>query len=224
MSEQIRYILGDTETTDSTDTARVCEIAWVELNEDLQVIDRQHSLIDPQVPIGASASGVHGITDSDIVDSPTIDEFFQIVLGRRLTGNVMLIAHKVAFDKRFFAPYIDNLVEELCTLRLARRLFPDAPDHKLPTLKYYLKLPKTDSHSADGDVEQTLELLRLCAKEADMTLPQLATFAAMPILVETMPFGKHKGLPLKQVPNGYKTWLLGQTDVDPDLVWSLQQR
>ena len=32
-----------------------------------------------------------------------------------------------------------------------------------------------------------------------------------------MPFGKHKGVPLNEVPSDYKSWLLGQPDIDPYL-------
>jgi len=32
-----------------------------------------------------------------------------------------------------------------------------------------------------------------------------------------MPFGKHKGLPIAEVPKDYVRWLLGQPDVDPYL-------
>ncbi|MFG8677603.1 putative quorum-sensing-regulated virulence factor [Pseudomonas aeruginosa] len=39
-----------------------------------------------------------------------------------------------------------------------------------------------------------------------------------------MPYGKHKGTPINQVPNDYKAWLLRQPDVDPYLVQALRQR
>jgi len=32
-----------------------------------------------------------------------------------------------------------------------------------------------------------------------------------------MPFGKHKGTPMADVPRDYKAWLLNQPDVDPYL-------
>jgi len=37
-----------------------------------------------------------------------------------------------------------------------------------------------------------------------------------------MPFGKHKGLPIREVPADYRRWLLGQSDVDPYLRRALQ--
>ena len=37
-----------------------------------------------------------------------------------------------------------------------------------------------------------------------------------------MPFGKHKGLPLSEVPSDYKRWLLGKGDIDPYLRTALE--
>ena len=39
-----------------------------------------------------------------------------------------------------------------------------------------------------------------------------------------MPFGKHKGLLLADVPSSYKQWLLGQSDVDPFLRKALESK
>jgi len=33
----------------------------------------------------------------------------------------------------------------------------------------------------------------------------------------TMPFGKHKGMLLSDIPSDYKQWLLTQGDIDPNL-------
>ncbi len=37
-----------------------------------------------------------------------------------------------------------------------------------------------------------------------------------------MPFGKHKGLPLADLPNDYKQWLMAQGDIDPHLRKALE--
>ena len=38
-----------------------------------------------------------------------------------------------------------------------------------------------------------------------------------------MSFGKHKGMPIKDVPADYKRWLLGQSDIDPYLAIALRR-
>jgi exodeoxyribonuclease X len=37
-----------------------------------------------------------------------------------------------------------------------------------------------------------------------------------------MPFGKHKGMPIAEVPKDYVRWLLNQPDIDPFLRRALQ--
>ena len=37
-----------------------------------------------------------------------------------------------------------------------------------------------------------------------------------------MTFGKHKGVPIKDVPADYKRWLPGQPDIDPYLIKALR--
>lgn len=210
-------MIADTETTGVTLRDRMVELAWVTIDEDLQVLDRVHSLIDPEIPIPPGASGVHGITDADVSGAPTAAEFFQYIYGSRITGDVVLIGHNVAFDKKFLAPYIDHVAGEICTLRLSRVAFPDAPDKKLSTLMYYLGLTRGDKHRAAGDVETTLDLLRKIVEKLGKTLPELVVESAKPIPVTSLPFGKYKGKPLAEVPRSYFKWLLEQDNVDPDV-------
>ena len=73
-----RYIVGDTETSGLSASPGVCEIAWAEIDEQGNVLDLQHSLIDPEVPICPAASGVHHITDDMVADAPTMEEFFTV--------------------------------------------------------------------------------------------------------------------------------------------------
>jgi exodeoxyribonuclease X len=220
-----RFIVGDTETTGITPEDQVCEVAWVELDEELQVLDRQHSLIDPQRYISHSASGTHGITNADVVDAPTLKEFFDIILGGTYFApgdKVFLIAHNAAFDARFLGPYMP-IEATLCTLRLARRVYPEVENHKLSTLMYALGLTRGEKHRADGDVDTTVDLLRKIVEKTGQTLPELAAASLEPIWVELMPFGKHKGVPLKALPGTYIQWLMKLDNLDRDMRWSLEQ-
>lgn len=218
-----RFILADTETSGFGKGSGVCELAFVELDEQLNILDQQYSLIDPEVPISPSASGVHGITNADVQDSPTMAEFFEVVYGQRLTGDVVLIAHNVVFDKPYIEPYIDSLAGEVCTLRLARKYIPEAPDHKLATLKYFLELDAGTSHRADGDVRTTIDLLRHIVARSGASLSDLVKQTSEPIFVHTMPFGAHKGLNIRDIPEDYRRWLRRKTDIDPDLKYTLAE-
>lgn len=222
---ELRYLVADTETSGTTPEDRVVEVAWAELDEELQVLDRQYSLIDPQRRISASASGIHGITDTDVIEAPTLDEFFDIILGGtyfRPGDEVCFIAHNAGFDARYLGPHMPIKLQ-LCTLRLARHEFPDAENHKLQTLMYHLGLPRGEKHRADGDVDTCLGLLRKIVEKTGMNLRELALASLDPIWVEKMPFGKHKDVPLKALPGNYISWALKLDNLDRDLRWSLEQ-
>jgi exodeoxyribonuclease X len=222
----MRFIILDCETAGLKPEQGPCEIAWIEIDEDFNVIDRQHSLIDPQCPISPNASGIHGITNAMVEDSPTLDEFFFDVLDAPFAdGDIVFVAHNAQFDFKFVKQYIVEHAGTICTLKLARILYPDAPDHKLQTLRYYLELPQnvTDSHSAAGDVEVTLNLLKHMAGKSGLDLQGLLVLAGAPVPIKEMPFGKHKGKPLAQVPKDYIKWLLSEPNVDPDLRYALER-
>ncbi len=192
----MRFIVLDTETTGFKQPAALVEIAWVEIDQDFNVIDSAQSLIDPQTQIEAGASGVHGITNDDVLDAPTIEEFFDIV-KRDPFGNdeIILVGHNIAYDEKFVAPHIKSLIGRICTLKCSRRLYPEAENHKLMTLKFELGLGKgvSGAHSAAGDVETTLSLLKKMAEDSGLDLEGLIELSNKPMKLVKMAFGKHKG-------------------------------
>lgn len=220
---QRRYFCADVETTGVTPSDRIVELAWLEVDESLSVVDEWHSLIDPEIPIDPGASGVHGITNAHVADSPTIEQFFSIVHPGLITGEAVLIAHNAPFDRRFLAPWFENLVGTIDTLRLSRRYFPEASNHKLQTLRYTFGLDAGAAHSAAGDVKTLHHLLRVLVDKSGMSLPELHRDSYQPLFVHTAPFGKHKGKSWDQVPPDYIRWLSSLEDLDPDLKFTLQK-
>lgn len=218
-----RYLLLDCETTGVGKLDKMIELAWIEVDANLEPIDEFHSYIDPQIPISPGASGVHGITNADVADAPTVEELFSIVLPGKVSGNVVMVAHNAPFDRRFVAPWFDNLVGAIDSLRLARRYFPDAENHKLATLKFALGLGREQAHSAMGDVRTLYALMRKISEVSGMSLEEMRHDSYQPLYVAKMPFGKHKGMPLDLVPTDYLRWLESKGDIDPDLKWSVER-
>lgn len=215
----MRFILADTETSGLKSDDGVCDVALAELDTNGNVIDTAHSLINPGVPISPSASGIHGITDAMVQGAPSLAEF---MAGCHLEGDLVMVAHNAAFDYRFLGPHLPNLVGKMCTLKLARMTYPDSPDHKLQTLKYYLDLCDGEAHSALGDVQVLADLVRRLMGDQQTDLMGLLELASVPVKVEKMPFGKHKGAKLATLPPNYITWLLGLDNLDDNLRWSLE--
>ncbi len=218
-----RILIADTETTGTGKGAKMVEVAWIEVDEGLSVVEEFQSLIDPEMPIPADASGVHNIGDADVGEEPTAEELFDFVLKDQDFSEVLLICHNVAFDQRFLSPFM-GINKKLCTLRAAKKYIPESPNHKLSTLVWYCDLPKEHrvSHRALSDTEDVLHLLRHLMKVSGLSLTGLVEEFSKPQLIETIAFGKHKGTKLKDIPKGYIKWLASQDNIDDDLRFSLE--
>lgn len=215
----MRAIIFDVETSGLGPGSAVVEIGWQEVDDSFSIVDKDESLIDPQVPISASAAGVHGIMDHDVADSPTLEEYMTVVHEMPFMGeDVMFIAHNAKFDVGYLGQWV-NVKKTLCSLKLARKLWPDSPDHKLQTLRVFLGLPYTkgDAHSAMSDVEVVRQLLLRAHIDFGLSLEQMEAKANEPVVISIMPFGKHKGTPMRDLPKSYREWALKNLDLDPDL-------
>jgi exodeoxyribonuclease X len=101
-------------------------------------------------------------------------------------------------------------------------------DGKVLNLLYYLKLNVgAVPHTALGDI-LVLEALfnRIYAKAViefgDDTVSKMIEVSKKPVLYRRMPFGKHKGLKLEEVPLDYLQWLNG-TDLEADLRYTIER-
>ena len=215
----MRWLLVDTETTGISAEDKVCEMAYVEIDDAFNVIRSGNSLINPGIPINYAASAVNGITDVMVKDAPTLEDYM-LSEGSPLRGEVTLIAHNLDFDFRFLKAYTDDSVGKLCTLKCARVLYPDAANHKQGTLAAMLgiQVAREKAHSADGDLDVLLQLLQCLCRDADTDLYGLLEVQRRPRPIKNMPFGKHRGVPLKDLPANYIFWLLNKADnLDADL-------
>lgn len=220
-----RFFVADTETTGVEEDDKVVELGWVEIDEEFSIIDQRESLIDPERTIAPEASAVHGLVLSQLQDSPTIEEYFSAddarCYGRGIGDPIVLIGHRIGFDSRFLKPYI-NICQELCTLRWFRRLYPDSGNHQLQTAIFALDLPRSEgAHRVMGDIMSAYYLCKHICERTGMSLRQLADASIEPMEVAYMPFGKHKGAKLRDVPSSYLKWMLNTMDgLDADLRYS----
>lgn len=213
-----RFLIGDTETTGFPPGAKVCEFALIEIDADLNVLKTWETLVNPGIPIPDKISLIHGIYDSDVADASSIEHIFEHDMPR--FENVILIAHNVKFDRPFFAPFM-GIVGELCTLELARKHLPHAPNHRLGTLRAHLDLKVEAGHEAMGDILVVLDLLRHLVPMTGRSLPQMVGASVKPSMLYVMPFGEHKGKPISELPASYREWMLRQ-DISADLRLTLE--
>lgn len=223
MSDCQRILIADTETTNVDHTAEVCEVAFIEIDEELNVLREFQSLIKPSVAIAPEASAASHITNAMVEDAPTAAEVFA-TLPSGYFDDVFIIAHNCQFDYRMLKMHW-NITGQLCTLKAARRYLPHAPNHKLQTLRYYLELQvDAGAHRAMADVLTLKALLPELTKASGLSLAELVEACYQPVKVERMPWGKYQGVALKDLPSQYVNWLLTKTtNLDDDLRASLEK-
>ena len=141
---------------------RATEVAIV-LLEGNQVVDRFQSLMNAGVHIPSFITQLTGITNAMVAAAP--DAARVISDASRFVGNAPLVAHNAAFDRRFWQAELAQAGMAapqpfICTLLLSRRLYPQAPSHKLGSLVDYHGLARTgQAHRALADAEMAAGLL-----------------------------------------------------------------
>ena len=141
---------------------RATEIAAV-LLKDGKVIGRYQSLMNAGVRIPAFITELTGITDAMIRNAPPVADVMREVSD--FVGDYPLVAHNASFDSRFWDAELNRVrrkrrQEFACSMLVARRLFPQAPNHKLGVLVEYANLPVTGRyHRALADAEMAASLL-----------------------------------------------------------------
>lgn len=158
----------DVETTGMKPLAdRVTEIAIIRFNADGST-ERWQSLINPGVAIPAEIQALTGITNAMVRDAPS---FFDVRTEvRRLLEGAVFVAHNARFDYGFIKNEFRRQTEAftadvLCTVRLSRRLYPNADGHGLDAVIARHRLSGFDRHRAMGDTEATAAFV--CKSEAD---------------------------------------------------------
>jgi exodeoxyribonuclease X len=216
-------IVLDTETTGLTAPIGVVELAWARINMEMEVIDEFDTLVNPERDIEPGAFRVHGISQEDVAGAPTLKQVIAPLAGRP----VVVIGHNISFDLRIVGGHLD-VVADVCTLALSRQYLRGTPErpllnHKLTTVREFLGLPCLDAHRALGDTHTSLNVLRRILHDHGLSLDKIIKRQAKPRLLHTMPFGKHAGMVLSQVPLEYRRWLLGAGNLDKDLAYSLRK-
>ena len=141
---------------------RATEVAIV-LTEQGRVVDRYQSLMNAGVWIPPFISELTGISNAMVREAPAAAQV--MAEAARFVGDRPLVAHNASFDRKFWQSELARVGLEApqpfaCTVLLSRRLYPDAPNHKLGTLADFHALPRNgQAHRALSDAEVTAELL-----------------------------------------------------------------
>lgn len=163
------FTVVDVETTGlSAAKNRVIEIALVKV-KNLNIAEKYHTLINPLTYIPYFITNLTGISNDDVRNSPTFDRIADKIID--FSENSILTAHNFSFDSSFLISEFsicgrDFQVEDsLCTVKLARKIYPTLKSKSLGSVSRYLNLKNADSHRALGDAETTARVLIKMIKE-----------------------------------------------------------
>lgn len=162
----MRWAVIDFETTGSSpgQGARATEVAAV-LMQDGRIVGHYQSLMRSGAWVPPFIEQLTGISNQMLAGAPPSEQVMGEVLD--FTAGCPLVAHNAAFDRAFWldeARRIGRTEAEAtpfaCTVRLSRRLFPQAPNHRLGTLAAWHRLPDAGrAHRALADATTTAHLL-----------------------------------------------------------------
>lgn len=204
----LKAIFYDTETTGiRPDKDNIVEIAAYD-----PIGDRTFEmLVNPKRSIPIEASNIHHITDEMVKDAPTFD-----VVGNLFTQfcgeDAVLVAHNNDnFDYHFLKNEFERSGVAMPTwkfmdsLKWARRYRKDLPRHTLQFLREIYGIEANNAHRALDDVIVLHKVFSFMTD--DLSVEEIFTLLNKPREVHHMPFGKHQGMPLKNLPKDYVAWL-----------------
>lgn len=141
-------IFLDTETT-GFGNCRLVELAYRKRGYKVGHAAR----VKPPIAIEEGAAQIHGITNEMCKDWPLFANLPQYQEIKETLERAVIVAHNAKFDIGVLEREGIICPMHIDTQKVAKMLYPHAPNHKLQGLRSYLQLDaEGDAHSAEGDV------------------------------------------------------------------------
>lgn len=149
-------------------TCRATEIAAV-IVEDGRIVARYQNLMNSGAYVPPFIESLTGISNAMLRKAPPAAQVMAEVA--EFVGRTPLVAHNASFDQKFWDAELGLIQRQrvqdfACSMLLARRLLPQAPNHKLGTLNSWAQLPHTgQAHRAMADAEMAANLMLFMAAQ-----------------------------------------------------------
>lgn len=140
---------------------RAIEIGAIKLVDGV-LVDRFQQLMNPGQAISSFIEHYTGISNRMLSSAPPCEEVMSEFAS--FIDGFNLVAHNASFDARFLHSELERVNQYesgsfACSMLISRRVYPDAPNHKLGTLVQYKELPNDGTfHRALADAEMTAHL------------------------------------------------------------------
>lgn len=221
----------DLETTGvNLSTDRIVEIAIVKLMPDGSR-QTKRKIINPQMPIPAQASEIHGITDDMVKDAPTFkqaaNEIKQFIEGCDLGGYNSNRFDIPMLMEEFLRTELDVDLSNRKMIDVQHIFYQMEPRTLSAAYKFFCDKELTNAHSAEADINATIEVLEAqlgrypqLGNSVESVLKtigeeKLVDYARRFIYddkgVEIFNFGKFKGKPVADVLRAdkqYYDWMM----------------
>jgi DNA polymerase III subunit epsilon len=158
---------------------RVTEVAAVLIRNN-RVVDHFDSLLNCGARIPEHISRFTGISQAMVDGAPDATSVFSELL--EFIGEHPVVAHNAWFDRAFLESECSQLGlaypnrDFICSVKIARKLFPEMPSHALGCLASRLEIPfMPGAHRATVDAAMTSQVLLRCCEviSARLGLPSV---------------------------------------------------
>jgi len=157
------FAVLDFETTGTSGKHnRAIEIGIVSVKNG-EIFETFQSFINPGTLVPYYITSLTGITNDDVHDAPFFEDLTSQIID--FIGDSILVAHNMPFDYSFLqnefmrADVLPPKNETLCTLKLARKLYPELKSKSLGNLVQHFGIRHKNVHRALGDAMVTAKLL-----------------------------------------------------------------
>jgi len=207
--EEAKFCFLDVETTGlSPSFNSVIEVGAVKV-ANLRIGKKFSTFINPGREIPFFITQLTGITEADVEDAPFFDEVAPMLSS--FVEDSVIGGHNFSFDNSFLkkefnycgTEYIKN--PQVCTLRIARRLYPSLKSKSLGNVAYHLRLKNENAHRALQDAVVTAKIFikmvkELKEKEGITTIGELLNYQFVPQPKPTVKIKKKLGRDIADLP------------------------
>lgn len=157
------YAIVDIETTGGYAAANgIIEIS-IKIFDGETIVEEFETLVNPGQNIPRYIQAFTGINNEMVQKAPCFEDIAEKVFTY-LQGNIF-VAHNVNFDYSFIKSHLEFYgysfhAKKLCTVRLARQIFPELPSYSLGNLCTSLEIDLNNRHRAGGDADATVVLFK----------------------------------------------------------------
>ncbi len=234
----MKIIILDTETTGAGQSDRICQLSFLVCNEDLEIEAIYNDLCTPPLPISFEAMAIHHITPEMIEGKAICQESkaFKALCELNHPTNLLVIQN-AAFDLGMLEKEgFHSQMQLIDTFRILRAYYPnDGTSSSLQYKRYQWGLYKQEkaqcdtlgiqlfAHDALSDVIVLKNLFEKISEEH--SLPKMILACDTPILLEYIPYGKHKGerfLDIAKEARGDLHYMLKSESLDQDIKASIE--